>query len=87
MDKVKDLQRRVKELEAQLAHTRQERDQATSELALHRTALSDAESASRGKSDFLARMSHELRTPLNAIIGFSEVMNLETFGSLGNENY
>jgi two-component system cell cycle sensor histidine kinase PleC len=32
-------------------------------------------------------MSHELRTPLNAIIGFSEMMEHETFGALGNERY
>jgi signal transduction histidine kinase/sugar lactone lactonase YvrE len=37
-------------------------------------ALTQAESASRTKSIFLATTSHELRTPLNAIIGFSEIL-------------
>ncbi|WP_119421460.1 ammonium transporter [Desertibaculum subflavum] len=45
------------------------------------------EQASRAKSTFLANMSHELRTPLNAVIGFSEVLNSELFGPIGNPRY
>ena len=47
----------------------------------------EAETANRAKSEFLANMSHELRTPLNAIIGFSELMQQETFGPLGSQKY
>ena len=52
-----------------------------------RAAKELAEQGSRAKSEFLANMSHELRTPLNAIIGFSEIMQSETLGPVGNPRY
>jgi len=51
------------------------------------TALSRAQAADRAKTMFLANMSHELRTPLNAIIGFSQTMENQLFGPIGNERY
>ncbi len=46
-----------------------------------------AETANRAKTEFLANMSHELRTPLNAVIGFSEMMDNEIYGPLGDPRY
>lgn len=38
-------------------------------------------------ADLTARISHDLRTPLNAIIGFSEMMDAEVLGPVGNARY
>ncbi len=70
---------------------RAEKDGLIAELE-EATAISDearrrAEAGNKAKSRFLATMSHELRTPLNAIMGFSEVMEKEILGPIGNETY
>jgi len=52
-----------------------------------KSALDDAEKASRSKSAFLASMSHDLRTPLNSILGFIQLMEEEIYGPVGNEKY
>ena len=38
-------------------------------------------------AELMARISHEIRTPLNAVIGFSDLMEREIFGPLGNARY
>jgi len=53
----------------------------------YRKAKREAEAANAAKTRFLANMSHELRTPLNAIIGFSEIINGQLFGEIGNDKY
>ena len=47
-----------------------------------RRLYEELETVSRHKSEFVANMSHELRTPLNAIIGFSELLQQQSFGEL-----
>lgn len=46
------------------------------------TANRKLERSNKLKSQFIATMSHELRTPLNSILGFSELLDGESFGPL-----
>ncbi len=61
-------------------------DRKVAEKALQ-AALEQAKIANEAKSRFLASMGHELRTPLNAVIGFSEMIDRETFGPIGSPRY
>lgn len=98
ISEIKESQRKLQENEKQLRSTinQMKRTRAseilrTKEVSELNTKLQkekeNAESANAAKSKFLANMSHELRTPLNAILGFSELMQQETYGPLGSERY
>lgn len=61
-------------LKAQREELELARRQAEEAADVARSAMLDAEGASRAKSEFLANMSHEIRTPLNGILGMAGLM-------------
>jgi two-component system cell cycle sensor histidine kinase PleC len=90
-EQLMDSERRLMATVADLRKSRQTLELQAQQLAdlaeKYLEQKAEAETANRAKSEFLANMSHELRTPLNAIIGFSELMQQETFGPLGSPRY
>jgi two-component system cell cycle sensor histidine kinase PleC len=90
-EQLMDSERRLLATVAELRQSRQSLEAQAQQLAdlaeRHLEQKARAEMANRAKAEFLANMSHELRTPLNAIIGFSEMMEQQTFGPLGSQKY
>ena len=91
---VTDLKRRAKaqlrkerELQALVGDLETSRRELSETMGKYEFERQRAEEASRSKSEFLANMSHELRTPLNAINGFTEIMQSELYGPLGDPKY
>ncbi|HLI11270.1 MAG TPA: MHYT domain-containing protein [Alphaproteobacteria bacterium] len=83
-DRAEDEAHRLRAHVAELEETKQTLEATTRDL---QDALEAAAAGSQAKSQFLATMSHELRTPLNAIIGFSEMLDSEIYGPLGDARY
>ncbi len=79
----------LRKLTEKLTYSNEELQAMNEELQAQQEEISEANrkltEVSRTKSDFLANMSHELRTPLNSVIGFSEVLQDETFGALNEK--
>jgi two-component system cell cycle sensor histidine kinase PleC len=79
--------RKERELEATVSDLESSRRELSETMQKYELEKRRAEEANRSKSEFLANMSHELRTPLNAINGFSEIMNAELYGPIGDAKY
>ncbi len=87
MDSERELMNTVSDLRKSRATLEQQRQSLVDLAEKYSREKTRAEEANRSKSEFLANMSHELRTPLNAIICFSEVMEQQFFGPIGNDKY
>lgn len=68
LDRIQQQDYRLRKQQEELEERVQQR---TAQL---QTAMEDAQSANKAKSEFLAVMSHEVRTPLNGILGMTSLL-------------
>lgn len=90
----RELQRMQKQLEHQILVLEKNKRVMQKQIAESNKMVADlilarnqAEEANRSKMNFLANVSHELRTPLNAILGFTQMIQTETFGPIAQKEY
>jgi len=83
----KTLERTVHELEMVQVKTEEQATMLASMAEELDVARREAERVSAYKTAFLRSITHELRTPLNAIVGFSELLQSQALGALGNPKY
>ncbi len=83
----KTLERTVHELEMVQVKTEEQAQLLAAMAEELDSARREAERVSAYKTSFLRSITHELRTPLNAIIGFSELIQTESMGKVGNPKY
>jgi signal transduction histidine kinase len=81
------LEKSVNELKDAQAKLSQQGDALAAANVELESARVDAERSNTYKTSFLRSITHELRTPLNAIMGFSEVLESQALGPLGNDKY
>ncbi|MGB3694568.1 MAG: ATP-binding protein [Spirulinaceae cyanobacterium] len=74
--------RKLRESNELLTRKNQKLEQQRRQIELQNQKLQEA---SHLKSQFLATMSHELRTPMNAVMGFSQMLLLQSHGSLDEQ--
>ena len=66
-----DLEKKIKARTEDLTQAKNDLEQVVIHLEKAKT---EAEEASRVKSQFLANMSHEIRTPMNGVLGMAELL-------------